>query len=140
MELFEAIIARHCFRGAFKPEPVPQDDLRKIVQAGLDAPSGRNSQTTQFVIVDDPEIVKAINGMSGANGAQKSAPAFILCITDVNPDCTSDEMTFKVEDVSAAVQNMLLALTALGYASVWIDGWLRIEGRADAVGHLLPVP
>ena len=35
---------------------------------------------------------------------------------------------------------MLLAISGLGLASVWVDGWLRVEGRADAVGDVLGVP
>lgn len=35
---------------------------------------------------------------------------------------------------------MLLAITALGYASVWIDGWLRIDDRADTVAQWLNLP
>jgi nitroreductase len=45
-----------------------------------------------------------------------------------------------VEDSAAAVENMLLAITALGYATVWIDGWLRLQGHADQVGQLLGLP
>jgi nitroreductase len=49
-------------------------------------------------------------------------------------------VSFAVEDCSAAVENILLAITTLGYATVWIDGWLRGEGRAETVGALLGVP
>jgi len=35
---------------------------------------------------------------------------------------------------------MLLAVTSLGYASVWLDGALRTEGRAERLGELLGVP
>jgi nitroreductase len=35
---------------------------------------------------------------------------------------------------------MLLAITALGYASVWVDGWLRVDGRNETIGRLLGVP
>jgi nitroreductase len=35
---------------------------------------------------------------------------------------------------------MLLSITALGYASVWIDGWLRLEGRAEKIGELIGLP
>ena len=35
---------------------------------------------------------------------------------------------------------MLLAITALGYASVWLDGWLRYDGHDEAVASLLGVP
>ena len=54
MDLFDAIAQRYTYRGSFTPAPVPRDDLVKIVQAGIQAPSGKNEQTTSFVIVDDP--------------------------------------------------------------------------------------
>ena len=59
----------------------------------------------------------------------------------MDPDATPDrELRFAVEDYAAAVENMLLAVTALGYAAVWLDGMLRREGRAAKVGALLGVP
>jgi nitroreductase len=60
MDLFDAIARRHCYRGAYLPQPVSREDLRKIVQAGLDAPSGKNGQTTTFVVVDDEAILSKI--------------------------------------------------------------------------------
>ena len=41
---------------------------------------------------------------------------------------------------AAAVENMLLAITALGLGAVWVDGWLRVEGRAERIGELLGIP
>jgi len=35
---------------------------------------------------------------------------------------------------------MLLSITALGYATVWIDGWLRVDERYDRIGDVLGVP
>jgi len=49
-------------------------------------------------------------------------------------------MSFEKEDYAAAVENVLLAVTALGYASVWIDGETHLEGRDRAMGKLLNVP
>jgi nitroreductase len=45
-----------------------------------------------------------------------------------------------VEDCAAAVENMLLAVVALGYATVWLDGALRVEDKAARIGRLLGVP
>lgn len=140
MDLFEAIKKRHCYRGAFTDTLVPRGDLEKIVQAGLDAPSGKNCQTTRFVIVDDPKLLEQIGQMHPANKTMPQAKAFIACIIDTKPEAIYEGFEFQVEDCAAAVENMLLAITALGYASVWIDGWLRIEGHAEAIGKLLAVP
>ena len=66
MELFEAIAKRHSYRGPFRDLPVDRADLRHIVEAGLLAPSGKNGQTTTFVIVDDADTVGRISSMEGA--------------------------------------------------------------------------
>ena len=46
MNVLEAINKRHSYRGKFKADLVPREDIIKIMQAGLDAPSGCNKQTT----------------------------------------------------------------------------------------------
>lgn len=140
MELFETIARRHSYRAAFRDNPVPREDLRRIVEAGLQAPSGCNAQTTTFVIIDKPELVQQINGMHASNKAMQQAKAYIACCVDRHAAPVYEGMSFQVEDCSAAVENMLLAVTALGYASVWIDGWLRVDKRAEKIGAMIGLP
>ena len=49
-------------------------------------------------------------------------------------------MAFEVEDYAAAVENMLLAATALGYATVWMDGMTKAPAACAAIASLLRVP
>ena len=63
MNVLEAIAKRHSYRGAFKPDPVPREDLVKIMQAGLDAPSGCNKQTTSLIAIDEPELLKKVHSV-----------------------------------------------------------------------------
>ena len=140
MEFFETAAKRQSYRGSFKPQPIPREHLKQIVQAGLAAPSGCNIQTTRFVIADDPQLVEKIAAMHETNKAMQQACAFIACIVDEQPEAVYQDMSFQVEDCAAAVENMLLAITALGYGSVWIDGWLRVQGRAETIGKLLCLP
>jgi nitroreductase len=140
MDVFEAIDRRHSYRGPFHDEPVPREHLQRIVQAGLQAPSGRNAQTTRFIIVDDSEVVRSIGQMHAKNVAVQQARAMIACLIDVNPEAIYEGHAFQVEDCAAAVENMLLAITALGYATVWIDGWLRVDNRAEKIGDMLGLP
>jgi nitroreductase len=137
MDVFEAIAKRHSYRGPFRAQPVPRADLRRIVQAGLQAPSGRNMQTTTFVIVDEPELVRRIGALHTTNPAVQTAQALIACIVDRQPAPVYEGHSFQIEDCAAAVENMLLAITALGYATVWIDGWLRIDNRAATISQML---
>ena len=138
MDVFEAIDARHSYRAGFKAGPVPRKDLLRIVSAGIKAPSGYNGQSTSFVIVDDPALIRAIADEM-ASEIVRGAPAAIVCVMD--PNATRDrKYAFGVEDYSAAAENMLLAITARGYASVWIDGVLKEGDLASRVGRILGVP
>jgi nitroreductase len=137
MDLFEAIGKRHSYRGGFRNQAIPREDLRKIVQAGLQAPSGCNAQTTSFVVVDEPSLIAQIAGVIDRQGV-KEARAIIVCVVDHRPVYQSQ--SFGAEDCAAAVENMLLAITALGYATVWLDGVLRAEQRAEKIAAILGIP
>ena len=63
METFEAIKNRHSYRGKYKPVPVPREDLTKILEAGMAAPSGCNKQTTSFIAIDDVELLKKLHAL-----------------------------------------------------------------------------
>lgn len=137
MELFEAIRNRYSYRGEFdKNCKVSRDELEKIVTAGVLAPSGKNAQTTEFVIIDDPQKLAELS-MVHTN----TASAMIACIVNREPiPVYQDTMSFEIEDCSAAVENMLLAITAMGYASVWLDGVLRIDSLAEKVAKVIALP
>ena len=137
MDIFEAIEKRHSYRGDFKDIKIPRVDLQKIVQAGLQAPSGCNAQTTTFVIVDDEKMLLALNEIHTSK-ALKSASAVIIVVS--RPLKAYEGMCFAKEDYSAAVENILLAITALGYATVWIDGVLRRDEKAEKIAALFEVP
>lgn len=140
MDIFEAMQKRHSYRGPFTDAPVSTDDLKKIVSSAIAAPSGCNAQTTEFVIIDDEVLVQQINQMHETNKAMQQGKAYIACVIAADPEPVYQGLSFEVEDCAAAVENMLLAITALGYASVWIDGWLRVDGRAVTIAKMLNIP
>lgn len=132
MDLFAAIAKRHSYRGLYQDRPVPREHLRQIVEAGIRAPSAKNAQSTSFVIVDDPNTMARLREI-----VPITAPAAIVCVVDPTP--VVHGKSFELEDCAAAVENMLLAITALGYASLWLEGALH-GGKADQVAELLGVP
>ena len=137
MDLFEAIAKRYSYRGPFTEDLVPREVLSKIVEAGIHAPSAVNQQVTQFVIVDDPKLLAEIAQIID-RPVCKTMRAMIVCATDNRP--VYKDIAFPLEDCAAAVENMLLAATAMGYASVWLDGVLRFGDLAKQIGRLVGVP
>lgn len=64
MDFFEVVKKRHSYRGGFcsgfNEMKVRHEDVLKIIQAGLDAPTGMHCQTTRFVIVSAPHLIAQI--------------------------------------------------------------------------------
>ena len=138
MNVLEAICCRHSYRGKYKDIPVPREDLRKIMQAGLDAPSGCNKQTTSLIAVDDPEILAMLHRVIDPPVGE-TAPAAI-CVLTQRINAYRDKC-FAVEDYSAAIQNMLLAIVELGYQSCWYEGHITDDDRiCDKMAKILNVP
>ncbi|MBQ3662636.1 MAG: nitroreductase family protein, partial [Clostridia bacterium] len=63
MNTLELIRSRRSYRGKYLPDPVPREDLRAIMEAGLAAPSGCNKQTTSLIAVDDSTILSNLHSV-----------------------------------------------------------------------------
>ena len=138
MELFEAIEKRHSYRGTYRPDPVPRRDLEAIIRAGMAAPSGCNKQTPQFIAVDDPEVLDRLQAVITPKVAQ-TAPAMICVLS--RPIIAYRDRCFAVQDYSAAIENMLLAIVALGYQSCWYEGHITDVDRIGyQMAQILGVP
>ena len=132
------LLRRRSYRGRYKPVPVPRGDLEAIMEAGLAAPSGCNKQTTSLIAVDDPAVLEKLRGVIDPPvGA--TAPAMICVLT--RRICAYRDRCFSVQDYSAAIENMLLAIVALGYQSCWFEGHITDEDRIGRkMADLLGVP
>lgn len=129
MNTFEAISERCSYRGRYLPTPIPREHLLKIMEAGCAAPSGCNKQTTSFIAVDDPEVLDQLKAVIDPPLGE-TAPAFICVLTQ--KIVAYRDRVFNVQDYSAAIQNALLAITDLGYASCWVEGYIT---DADRIGN-----
>lgn len=131
MKTLDAIRARCSYRGAYQPTPVPRENLRRILEAGLAAPSGCNKQTVSLIAVDDPEILRRLNAIIDPPvGRTDTAPAMICVLT--RPIIAYRDRCYAVRDYAAAIENMLLAIVELGYQSCWIEGHVT---DADHLGR-----
>ena len=127
MDALEAIRKRRSVR-RYSGDPIPREHLLQIVDAGRLAASGNNRQPWEFVVVTDRAL---IDQLKVASQWMDKAAAIIA----VGMDPTS---RWWLEDGSAAVQNMLVAATALGYGSCWLEGYTL--QREEEFKTLLGVP
>jgi nitroreductase len=138
MDMIKTINERTSYRGKYKDTPVPREDLRAIMAAGLVAPSGCNKQTTSLIAIDDPKQLAMLKQLLRPSQFT-SAPAYICVLTQAI--IAYRDRCFNVQDYAAAIENMLLAAVSLGYQSCWVEGHIT---DADAIGRqiadLLQVP
>ena len=127
MEAFEAIKKRRSVR-KFTGASIPRADLEKIVDAGRLAASGSNRQPWDFIVVTDPAM---IDKLIVVGKWMKPAAAIIAVVLDPYSH-------WWLEDGSAAIENMLIASTALGYGSCWVEG--DSIPYEDLVKTLLEIP
>lgn len=138
MNAIDAIMKRRSYRGRYEATPVPKEHLQLILEAGLAAPSGCNKQTTSLIAVDDPALLKQLHAVIQPSIGE-TAPAMICVLT--RPIIAYRDRTYYVQDYSAAIENMLLAITALGYESCWIEGHVTDDDRiGDQMARILGVP
>lgn len=138
MDAIEAIMNRHSYRGQYRPDPVPREDLNTILNAGLAAPSGCNKQTVSLIAVDDPALLERLRAVIDPPVGE-TAPAMI-CVLSQRIIAYRDRC-FAVQDYGAAIENMLLAITALGYRSCWYEGHITDEDRiGERMARILGVP
>lgn len=138
MDAIEAIMNRHSYRGKYRPDPVPRADLVTIMNAGLAAPSGCNKQTVSLIAVDDPALLQRLREVIDPPVGE-TAPAMICVLTE--RIVAYRDRCFSVQDYGAAIENMLLAITALGYQSCWYEGHITDEDRiGQRMARILGVP
>ena len=134
MEVFENLHARASVR-SFSDKAVPRELLEKIADAGVCAPTGMNRQTRRIWVVTDRErmdrLAKAVGAAAGrGEGYHFYHPAAFFLVSDESAE------TNGIANCACALENMMLAATALGLGSVWINQFKGICGDS-AVRALL---
>ncbi|PIV00563.1 nitroreductase family protein [Candidatus Shapirobacteria bacterium CG03_land_8_20_14_0_80_40_19] len=136
-DFLETILTRHSVRH-FTGEPVSGDDLKKVLKAGMSAPSAVNTQPWAFIVVTKKKLLDLLcESLSYAKMLDKAGAAVIVCgVPDKDKDYASK---FWVMDCSAATENILLAVHGLGLGAVWTAVYPD-EEKIKAVREILKIP
>ena len=111
METWDAIRARRNVR-SYRAEPVPSADLDRIAEAGWRSPSASNRQHWTFIIVTDPDQLRALSTVWRGAGHIAGAAAAIALVVPV----TDDDHTRLVDyyDLGQATYAMMITAADLG--------------------------
>ena len=117
MDLFETVEKRRSIR-KFKPNPIPDKNLKKILEAGRLAPSGGNRQPWSFIVVRKPETKKKLAAVANLQRFIADADTVLIALGD-----PAVSKSLYKQDPMIAIEHMVLASTALGYGTCWIGAF-----------------
>jgi nitroreductase len=131
MEVLQAIKDRRSIR-KYTEEPVTENQLNQILEAGRWAPSRGNSQPWKFIVIDDSQIRNELADTIPTGKFLAQATQGIAVVVD--PKISKH----PEQEGAAAIQNMLLVAHTLGLGTCWIS----VYGTewAEAAAKLLGIP
>lgn len=135
METMECLLTRRSIRKYVKKE-IPGGTMKKILKAGMYAPSARNYQPWYFIVLNQQEILDKVTLFHPYSSMLPKASAGIVVCGDLNIEPTE---AYINQDCSAATQNILLAAHDLGLGTVWLGLYPR-EKRMQGMKDLLKLP
>jgi len=161
MELMEAIFGRRSVRD-YRPDPVPQEAITRLIDAAIHAPSAINQQPWSFSVVRDRPLLDRISRDAKAhmlNIRQAALPAHLYESLG-NPDfhvfyhapvliviSAIERGPWIAEDCALAAENLMLAAHGMGLGSCWIglaQAWLDTPNGKETLGipafHVVVAP
>ena len=144
-DVYDAIVTRRSTRN-YKPTPVEPEKLARIIDAGRYAPSGGNSQTNRFFVVQKQEIIadliklveEAFSKMDVYDGMYRSLRnsilrskegGYLFCYNAPVLVVVANKKDYgnNMADCAVAIENMMVEANAFDLGSCWINQlrWLK---------------
>jgi nitroreductase len=140
MEIQEALLNRRSIR-KYKDQKISGENINKMLKAAMYAPSAMNTQTWQFVVIDDKQVIMDIFKIIPHQEMLKETAAAILVCGDASVEKNE---TWILQNCSAATQNILLSAYGLGIGSCWIsvygseDTFKKIKSLFNLPENIIP--
>lgn len=129
MQTLKAIKNRRSIRD-FTPRPLPRNLIEELIECARLAPSAKNVQPWEFVVVTDKKMLRDL-GSLGKNGNFIKDSACCIAVF-------CQDTKYYLEDGCAATENILIAASDLGVSACWVAG--DKKPYCDKVKELLSAP
>lgn len=127
MDVFDAVRTMLAVR-SYQDRPVPDETIRRILEAGRLTASARNAQPWHFIVVQNRETLRRLGELARTGPYIAHAPLAIVVAVEKG--------RFSVSDASRAIQSMMLTAWAEGVGSNWVG----FEGLNGEIKSLLGIP
>jgi nitroreductase len=122
----------------YQNRDISDEAVENILKAGMAAPSACCKDPWRFIVIRKKETLKAVSeGLPHGTMLADAPLGFVVC-GDME-EAHDNQLSFMLQDCSAAIENMLLAIQAMGLGACW----LGVHPREDRIAHirsLLSIP
>jgi nitroreductase len=122
----------------YEDREIPADMFQDLFEAAMAAPSAVAKDPWHFLLSRDRRMLARIVEILPNGQMLRHAPAAVIVCGDINR-AHGNELSYMLQDLSAAVENLLLAATALGLGSCWLGMHPR-QDRIDRIRRLFSLP
>lgn len=133
MEVSQAIRERYSVR-SYRPDPIPEDKLMRVMEAARLAPSAKNRQPWKFILVTEQEKRDELARMA-RNAFVSEAPVCIVAVCTEKDWMLSSGVHAYAVDLAIAIDHMTLAAVDEGLGTCWIGAFDQEPAK-----ELLEVP
>ena len=120
----------------FLDKPVEKEKIEKILRAGMQAPSAKNQQAWEFIVVTSQEDKEKVSKMSPFSKLASKAAVLIVVLGNKNKMTLPEKWQ---QDLGACTQNILLQIVKEGLGGVWL-GVYPTQERIDALKDIFALP
>ena len=122
----------------YKNRDIPADIFNDLFEAAMAAPSAVAKDPWHFLLIRKRDTLDKIVKILPNGKMLRQAPAAVIVCGDINK-AHLNEVSYMLQDLSAAVENILLAATALGLGSCWLGIHPR-QDRLEGIRNLFNFP
>jgi len=134
MDVFKAIKTRQSVR-SYKVTPVPEEKLKKILEAARLAPSAHNEQEWKFIVVKDTRKRQQLAEAALKQEHIAEAPVVIVAVATDPEHILSSGVPAYALDLAIAVEHMALQAVEEGLGTCWIGAF-----NQEKVKEVLSIP
>lgn len=128
--LRNVIFGRRSIR-KYQQQEVEEEKIQKILEAGMAAPSAVAKDPWHFIVCTHPDTLKRISeGLPNGKMLADAPLGFVIC-GDIR-QAHGNQMSYMIQDCTAAIENMLIAIHMLQLGGCW----LGVHPREDRVKHI----
>ena len=122
----------------YSPEAVSEAEVQKLLEAAMAAPSAAAKDPWRFVVVRNRQTLADIVAAL-PNGQMLAGAALGIAVCGELPAAHDQQLSYLLQDCSAAIENLLLAAHILGLGACWLGVHPR-EQRMNALKKILSLP